>query len=138
MMLEARATLSLWTRFLGRVGTCKYTSIPLFASEMDAKYCSQCVQKLPISSFLANAFANLGTKVFSTCITCRARSKKRRALQPLDPNIPSKRRAKIPTRSDPPIPPTIPVESPPESSILPPPPELCLETLIPISVFNSI
>jgi hypothetical protein len=35
-------------------------------------------------------------KVFSTCITCRARCKKRRALQPLDPNIPSKRRAKNP------------------------------------------
>jgi len=58
---------------------------------MESKCCSVCAQKRVLSCFLKNPSANPGTKVFSTCIPCRDKAKKRRALQPLDANRPSKR-----------------------------------------------
>src|SRR5271155_3876936 len=60
---------------------------------MDSKYCSGCLQKLLLSSFLADASANPGSKVFATCILCRDRRSKtkRKALHPLDPNIQPKK-----------------------------------------------
>src|SRR5271155_6271851 len=86
---------------------------------MDSKYCSGCLQKCLLSSFLADASANPGSKVFATCILCRDRRSKtkRKALQPLDPNIQAKRRVprptKAPTRLNPSILPPNPVEAPP-------------------------
>jgi hypothetical protein len=109
-----------------------------FTSEMDSKYCSSCLQKRPLSLFLKDA-SNLGSKVLATCDTCRARtakSKKRRALQPLDPNIQAKRRVprptKAPTRPNPSIPPSAPLESRLEATI-PPPNPLKSRLVTPIS-----
>src|SRR5271163_1666287 len=91
---------------------------------MDSKYCSGCLQKLLLSSFLADASANPGSKVFATCTPCRDRRSKtkRKALQPLDPNVPSKRRARGPpkalARPEPVIAPPNPPESRPEHSTL--------------------
>lgn len=68
---------------------------------MESKYCSACAQKRVLSCFLKNPSANPGTKVFSTCIPCRDKSKKRRALQPLDPNKQSKRRIELSTTTRP-------------------------------------
>ena len=95
---------------------------------MDSKYCSACIFKLPLSSFLANASAELGNKVFKTCITCWDKSKlKRKALQLLDPNVPYKKRATVSTRLkplilrlEPTIPPPNPLELRLEPLILPP------------------
>ena len=62
---------------------------------MDSKYCSSCIQKHALSSFLKDTSSDLGSKIFSTCIPCRAKnSKKRKALQPLCPNVPPKRRGR--------------------------------------------
>src|SRR5467141_671368 len=45
--------------------------------------CSHCKRTLPLSSFLANASADLGRRVFATCLHCRERSRsRRRASQP--------------------------------------------------------
>ena len=50
---------------------------------MDEKRCSSCLKKLPLSSFLANASADMRSKVYATCISCRERSRsKRKAAQP--------------------------------------------------------
>jgi uncharacterized cysteine cluster protein YcgN (CxxCxxCC family) len=63
---------------------------------MDSKYCSSCLHKHVLSSFLKDTSSDLGSKIFSTCIPCRAKnSKKRKALQPLCPNVPPKRRPKL-------------------------------------------
>jgi len=90
---------------------------------MDSKYCSACIFKLPLSSFLANASAELGSKVFKTCITCWDKSKlKRKALQLLDPNVPYKKRATVSTRLKPLIlrlEPTIPPPNPLELRLEP-------------------
>ena len=99
---------------------------------MDSKYCSSCAQKHLLSFFLKNASADPGSKVFSTCITCRDRCQKRKALQPLDPNIQVKRRVprpiKAPTRPNPLILPLNPIESRLAATIPPPnPPESRLE-----------
>src|SRR5271154_2066401 len=112
---------------------------------MDSKYCSCCLQKRLLSSFLADASANPGSKVFATCIPCRDRRRsktKRKALQPLDPNIQPKRRVprstKAPTHLNPSILPPNPVEAPPvpaetrpEANIPPNPPESHPEATIP-------
>jgi hypothetical protein len=59
---------------------------------MDSKYCSGCLQKRLLSCFPTNKSG----KVLATCNSCRAtqanRNTKRKALQELDPNLPSKRR----------------------------------------------
>jgi hypothetical protein len=69
--------------------------------QMDSKYCSGCIQKLLLSSIPRNASG----KVLATCISCRVSTaksnKKRKALQELDPNLPSKRRATGPKRAIP-------------------------------------
>ena len=50
---------------------------------MDEKRCSTCAKKLPLSLFLANTSADMTSKVFATCISCRERSRsKRKAAQP--------------------------------------------------------
>jgi hypothetical protein len=55
---------------------------------MDSKYCSSCLQKRLLSCFSATSTG----KVLSTCNSCRTKgNKKRKALQELDPNLPSKR-----------------------------------------------
>jgi hypothetical protein len=104
-------------------------------SGMSSKYCSACIKKLPLSSFLASTSADLGGKVFGTCIPCQDQYKKRKALQPLDPNIQAKRRVpkptKAPTRLEATIPPPNPLKSRPEATIPPPnPPKSRLETPI--------
>src|SRR5271156_3914271 len=74
----------------------------LLPPQMDSKYCSSCLQKRLLSSFLADASANPGSKVFATCIPCRDRRRsktKRKALQPLDPNIQPKRRVPRSTKA---------------------------------------
>ena len=89
---------------------------------MSAKYCSGCIQKLPLSSFLKDTLASPESRVFATCINCRAVSRKsanrkRTALRSLDPNIqPAKRARGSNTRPQPiiqaPLLPTIPIEPP--------------------------
>jgi hypothetical protein len=87
-----------------------------FLNLMDSKYCSKCMQRLSLSSFLKDTSANPSSKVFATCIPCREKLKKRRALQPLDPNKLSKR----PHTSRPPLPSSRPLSKPPtKTSILP-------------------
>src|SRR5580692_8105233 len=50
---------------------------------MDENRCSTCAKKLPLSSFLADTSADMTSKVFATCISCRERSRsKRKAAQP--------------------------------------------------------
>ncbi|KID81448.1 ATP-dependent DNA helicase PIF1 [Metarhizium guizhouense ARSEF 977] len=62
---------------------------------MDSKYCSSCLQKHVLSSFLKDTSSDLGSKIFSTCIPCRTKnSKKRKALQPACPDVPPKRRGR--------------------------------------------
>jgi hypothetical protein len=113
----------------------KINVIVLSAATMSSKYCSKCARKLPISSFLKDALASPSSRVYSTCIQCRSRkiasnSKKRAALQSLDPNIqPAKhvRRSNGPqptvTCPQAPLPPNLPVELPlPNSPTEPGPP----------------
>src|SRR5271154_822559 len=62
---------------------------------MSSKYCSSCTQNRLLSCFLQDA-SNPASKVLATCASCRAsnaRYSKRKALQPLDPNIQAKRRS---------------------------------------------
>src|SRR5271155_2930136 len=112
---------------------------------MSSKYCSSCTQERLLSCFLKDA-SNPASKVLATCASCRAataRHSKRKALQPLDPNIQTKRRVprstKAPTCLNPSILPPNPVEAPPvpaetrpEATIPPPnPPESRLGANIP-------
>jgi hypothetical protein len=67
---------------------------PEYLYVMSSKYCSSCAQKRLLSCFLLDD-SNPVSKVLATCASCRAtkaRSSKRKALQPIDPNAPSKRR----------------------------------------------
>jgi len=98
---------------------------------MASKYCSSCTQKRLLSSFFSDT-SNPGSKVLATCNICRAhktRHNKRKALQPLDPNVPAKRQpTKAPTRPNPSILPPNPAKSRPKATIPPPnPPESRLE-----------
>ena len=91
---------------------------------MSSKYCSTCVQKLPISSFLKDTLASPSSRVYATCIKCRsyknASDKKRAALRALDPNIqPPVKRVRCSNDPQPtvtclqaPLPPNLPVELP--------------------------
>src|SRR5271155_5894551 len=111
---------------------------------MSSKYCSSCTQERLLSCFLKDA-SNPASKVLATCASCRAataRHSKRKALQPLDPNIQTKRRVprstKAPTRLNPSILPPNPVEAPPvpaetrpEATIPPNSPESRPEATIP-------
>src|SRR6266487_2519504 len=69
---------------------------------MALRYCSKCLQKLTPSLFLQDASSLPSSKVFATCYVRREKarkyraSKKRPALQEIDPNIgppPAQRRA---------------------------------------------
>ena len=89
---------------------------------MSSKYCSACVRKLPLSSFLKDALSSPSSRVYSTCIQCRgqkkASSRKRATLRSLDPNIqPAKRVRCSNTGPQPviqaPLLPNLPVEPPP-------------------------
>jgi hypothetical protein len=69
---------------------------------MALRYCSKCLQKLTPLPFLQVASSLPSSKVFATCYVCREKnciyraSKKRPALQEIDPNIgppPTRRRA---------------------------------------------
>jgi hypothetical protein len=112
---------------------------------MSSKYCSMCIQKLPISSFLKDTLASPSSRVYSTCIKCRghknASDKKRAALRSLDPNIQPAKRVRRSNGPQPtvtglqptcqaPLPPNLPVELPlpnPLTELQPlpnPPPEL--------------
>jgi hypothetical protein len=65
---------------------------------MASKCCSRCANTLPLSSFLADP-SNPKSKIRLTCIKCRTENRgargrmKRKALESLDPNVPSKRPA---------------------------------------------
>src|ERR1700722_12410085 len=97
---------------------------------MASKYCSACIQKLPLSLFLKDA-SNPSGKVLATCIACQGKSKsKRKALQELHPNAPLNKRATACTRLKPSIPPPNLSESRPEATILPNPHESRLEATI--------
>src|SRR3981081_3340602 len=101
---------------------------------MASKYCSSCTQKRLLSSFLSDT-SNLGSKVLATCNICRAyktRYNKRKALQPLDPNVLAKRRpTKAPTRPTPSILHLNPFESCLAATIPPNPTESHLAATIP-------
>jgi hypothetical protein len=102
-----------------------FFSFLLYTAIMSSKYCSKCPYKLPISSFLKDALASPSSRVYSTCIQCRSQknaynSKKRAALQSLDPNIqPAKRVHRsngpqpIVTGPQAPLPLNLPIELPP-------------------------
>ena len=108
---------------------------------MESKYCSTCPNKRLLASFLKDASANPGSKVFATCIPCREKSKKRRALQPLDPNRPSKRpnlaRPLFEARTEPSILPVLPqvqrqVQPQPRQPTLPPMPPGQRQPMLPV------
>ena len=91
---------------------------------MDSKYCSRCHSKKLLSNFLKTITADPQSRVFSTCITCREKMK-RRALQPAHPNRQPKRQVlrppyEQPRRSEPRSPPRPPVlrTSPPVSGVV--------------------
>ena len=60
---------------------------------MDTRYCSVCIKKLTPAFFLEDASSLPSSKVFATCYICREKnriwrnSRKRPALQEIDPNI---------------------------------------------------
>src|SRR5271169_3567718 len=102
---------------------------------MDSKYCSSCYQKRPLSSFFKDPSAGLDSRLWARCAPCRIAQEKyttkRKALQQLDPNVPPKKRAIAYTRPKPSIPPPAPLESRPEATIPPNPPESRPEATIP-------
>jgi hypothetical protein len=59
---------------------------------MEAKYCSGCAQKRPISSFFKDPSAGPNGWVLASCIGCRTAmqkyTKKRKASRQLGPNNP--------------------------------------------------
>src|SRR5882757_5457554 len=81
---------------------------------MDSKCCAKCAHTLSLSSFLKDP-SNIKSKSLKLCIKCRTQQRaanttsknKRRALQSVDPNIPSKRPATA--RSEPMEAPSIPL-----------------------------
>src|ERR1700710_2379581 len=71
-----------------------YHSLSSTTSKMDSKCCSQCWRKLLLTSFLKNVDADPASRVYSTCITCREKSRKRCApaiATPLPPAPPPAR-----------------------------------------------
>src|SRR5271168_3385597 len=104
---------------------------------MDTRYCSVCIKKLTPPFFLQDASSLPSSKVFATCYICREKnriwrnSRKRPALQEIDPNIgppPAQRRAtsisqapfRPSTINQGPIPPVRPPVSPVQPSRPPP------------------
>jgi hypothetical protein len=66
---------------------------------MPSKYCSSCIQRYPISSFLLDP-SNVTSREYTACKVCRNRQSvyraKRKALGPLNPNIPTKKHTNQP------------------------------------------
>ena len=102
---------------------------PLFLFVMSSKCCSNCGQTRVLSFFLANP-SKPASKKLKTCAPCRVsrtkskaklKEEKRKALQPLDPNIPAKKRAFSPAktlaRPAPILPPLSPLPPRPEPSL---------------------
>src|SRR5271163_932027 len=104
---------------------------------MSTRYCSVCIQKRTPPFFLQDVSSLPSSKVFATCYVCREKrrtnrpSKKRPALQEIDPNIgppPAQRRAtsisqapfRPSTINQGPIPPVRPPVSPVQPSRPPP------------------
>ena len=58
---------------------------------MASKYCSGCYSKLPLTSFLQNAYADPASRVYSSCVTCREKTRKRRATAIATPQPPAQR-----------------------------------------------
>jgi hypothetical protein len=62
---------------------------------MDSKCCSRCAHTLLLSSFLDDP-SNLESIIRATCLKCRTQQRavraksKRKAPEPLNPNVPSK------------------------------------------------
>jgi hypothetical protein len=81
---------------------------------MASKCCSRCANTHPLYSFLADP-SNPKSKIRLTCVKCRTENSgakarmKRKALESLDPNVPSKR-------------PVITRTKPTEAPLIPPPP----------------
>ena len=94
-MSRAVVVLGVYLRFFSRQPRLR----SILKSEMDSKCCSTCAHTPSLSCFLKNASANPDSRIFVTCISCRDRSKKRRALQPPDPNAPAKRATTRPARA---------------------------------------
>ena len=65
--------------------------ISLRTSVMASKYCSQCYSKLLLTSFLLDTDADPASRLYSTCITCREKSRKRRATARARPQRPAQR-----------------------------------------------
>jgi hypothetical protein len=127
---------------------------------MALRYCTKCIQKLSPPFFLQDESSLPSSKVFVTCYICREKSrinrlsKKRPALQEIDPNIgppPARRRATSTSRAPfspsvtnhSPIPsvnplprPLRPVQ-PPISPVQPPQPPLP-DTFIPTDQWRTI
>jgi hypothetical protein len=74
-----------------------FTCIQTRAALMESKYCCVCLRKLPLSAFLKNPSAAIGSKVYATCITCREKKKKRPAESLLQGQPPSRRSRTIPS-----------------------------------------
>src|SRR3982074_1416967 len=103
---------------------------------MASKCCSKCANTFFLSSFLKDP-SNPKSRVFQLCVKCRAQAtshrNKRKALQPLDANIPSKRPAAARTKPTeaPFIPPQIYSKIHPKPSICPIAPSESRPVLIP-------
>src|SRR6195952_155722 len=68
-----------------------YHSLSSTTFKMDSKCCSQCWRKLLLTSFLKNVDADPASRVYSTCITCREKSRKRCAPAIATPQPPAQR-----------------------------------------------
>src|SRR6195952_3364640 len=68
-----------------------YHSLSSTTSKMDSKCCSQCWRKLLLTSFLKNVDADPASRVYSTCITCREKPRKRCAPAIATPQPPAQR-----------------------------------------------
>ena len=66
-------------------------SLSLKTSKMTSKYCSRCNSMLLLTSFLKNVDADPASRKYSTCITCREKSRKRCAPAIATPQSPAQR-----------------------------------------------
>jgi hypothetical protein len=82
-----------------------YTSVNgPYTMDADARYCTGCMQKLPPPSFLKDPSATPTSRVYRTCMDCRAKRaqvRERALLQSLDPNVQPPKRIRY-AKNDPP------------------------------------
>src|SRR3978361_505841 len=93
---ERPCTVAVKTLFSSCNNSISYTATfyhPLSSttSKMDSKCCSQCWRKLLLTSFLKNVDADPASRVYSTCITCREKPRKRCAPAIATPQPPAQR-----------------------------------------------